>query len=184
MIDCKRHVTTPPYPRVDKDVHRKRSFLRSVVPYLATDPCLVSSWARRSSHLRSSVPQALFAWGVASGVPVQCTYVLVVCVVVGRSVTVDLLFLLGLIDARRDNVPCGEDIRDLVGQREQSAWWAHIGRAVALACGWWVGCHKSPLEDYTVNERAAPLQMARVRRSERESEADVGLAEVVHDVGA
>ena len=163
MIECKRHITTSPCPRVDKDVHRERFFLRSVVPYLATDPCLVSSWARRRSHFRSSVPQALVAWGVASGVPIQCTYVLVVCVVVGRSVAVDLLFLVGLVDARRGNAPCSEESLGLVGQSEQSGWWAHVGRAIALACGWWVGCRESPLGDYTMNERATPLQMARVR---------------------
>ena len=105
-------------------------------------------------------------------------------VVVVRSVTVDSLFLLGLIDARRGNPPGGEEILGLVGQREQSTLWAHVGGAVALSCGWSVGCRESPLGDDVVNERAAPRQMAQARRSESESEADVGLAEVVRDVGA
>ena len=95
-----------------------------------------------------------------------------------------MLFLLGLINARRGNPPGGEEILGLVGQREQSMWWAYIKGAVALACGWWVDCSKSLFGDYTVNERAAPRHMARALRSERELEADVGLAKVVHDVGA
>ena len=121
---------------------------------------------------------------MASGVPFQCTYVLLLCVIVGRPVAVDLLFLLGLIITRRGNPPGGEEILGLVGQREQSTWWAYVKGAVALACGWWVACRESPLGDSTMNERAAPRQMARALRSERELEADAGLAEAVHDVGA
>ena len=78
------------------------------------------SWTRRRSDYRSSsFPQALIAWGVASGFPFQFTYVIVLCVVVDRSVAVDLLFLLGLINARRGNPRGGEEILGLVGQREQ-----------------------------------------------------------------
>ena len=98
IIKSQRHVTTLLNSCVDEDAHRERSFLYSAVPDLATDPCLVSSWTRRRRHYRSSFPQALVAWGVASGVPFQSTYVLVLYFVVGRSVAVALLYFLGLIN--------------------------------------------------------------------------------------
>ena len=59
----------------------------------------MSSAARHRGHSRSLVPQALVAWGAASGVRVQFLYVLVVCVTVGRPVVVGLPFLVvGRID--------------------------------------------------------------------------------------
>ena len=145
----------------------------------------MSSATRHRGHSRSLVLQALVAWGAASGVRVQLPYVLVVCVTVGRPVSVGLPFLvLGLIDTQRGDTPGGEEILSLASQREQSVWWAHVGGAIALAFGCWVnGCEGSIRND-TMNERTAPCRMVRVRRSERESEANIDLAKVVHDVGA
>ena len=141
--------------------------------------------ARHPGHSRSLVPQALIAWGAASGVRVQLPYVLVVCVTVGRPVAVGLPFLIiGLIDTRRGDTTGGEEILSLASHREQSARWAHVGGAIALAFGWWVSGREGSLWNNTVNERTPPCRMARVRQSERESEADIGLAKVVHDVGA
>ena len=139
--------------------------------------------ARHHGYYLSSVPQAHVACGVASGARVQFPYVLIVCVAVGRPVAVDLPFLLGLIDTRRADPPGGEKILSLVGQRKQSACWAHVGGAVALAYGWWSGGREGPFGDDTVNKRAARRRMARAWWSERESEADVGLPKVMHNVG-
>ena len=145
----------------------------------------MSSAARHRGHSRSLVPQALVAWGAASGVRVQFLYVLVVCVTVGRPVAVGLPFLvLGRIDTRRGDTPGGEEILSRVSQREQSAWWAHVGGAIAFAFGWWVSDREGPLRNDTVNERTAPCRMVRVRRSKRESDPYISLAKVVHDVGA
>ena len=145
----------------------------------------MSSAARRRGHYRSLVFQALVAWGVGAGVRDQFPYVLVVCVNVGRPVAVDFpLLVIGLIDTLRGDTPGGEEVLSLVGQREQSALWAHVVSAVALAFGWWVSGREGPLRNDTVNERTAPCRMVRARRTERESEADIGLAKVVHDAPA
>ena len=120
---------------------------------------------------------------MASGVPFPCTYALWV-VVVDRSVAVDLLYLLGLINARRSDSPGGEKIPGFVGQHEQLTWWAYVRGTVALACGWWVGCRENLLGDYTVDERTSLCQVALALRSEHKLEADAIIAEVVHYVGA
>ena len=102
--------------------------------------------ARHPGHSRSLVPQALVAWGAASGVRDQFPYVLVVCVTVGRPVAVGLPFLiLRLIDTRRGNTTGGEEILSLASHRKQSARWAHVGGAIALAFGWWVGDREGSL---------------------------------------
>ena len=155
MIKSQRHVPNPPGPCVDEDVHRERSFLHSVVPDLASDPCLVSSGTCRRRHYRSSFSQARVAWGVASGVPFQSTYVLVLSFVGGRSVAVALLCFLGLIDTWRGDPPGSGENLSLVSQREQSTWWAHVTGTVALASGGWVGSRGSPIWGYAVNEWAA-----------------------------
>ena len=106
----------------------------------------MSSAARHPGHSQSLAPQALVAWGAASGVRVQFPYVLVVCVTVGRPVAVGLPFLvLGLIDTWRGDTTEGEEILSLASQREQLAWWVHVGGAIALAFGWWVSGREGSL---------------------------------------
>ena len=59
-----------------------------------------------------------------------------------------------------------------------------MGGTVAFTFGWWVSGREGPLRNDTVNERTAPCGMVQTRRSKRESEADISLAKVVHDVRA
>ena len=83
----------------------------------------LAAWRR--GYYRSLVPEVLVACGVVSDIRVQFPYFLVVCVTVGRPVTVDWPFMvLGLIDTRRRDAPGGEWILNLVGQRDQLVWWA------------------------------------------------------------
>ena len=134
-----------------------------------------------------SIPgsRVLVACGVASDVRVQFPYVLVVCVTVGRPVNVDWPFLvLGMMNTRRRDAPGGEWILNLLGECDQLAWWAHVGGIVAFTFGWWVSGREGPLRNDTVNQQTGPFGMLRTRRSKRESEGDISLAKVVHDVSA
>ena len=116
VVKSQRHVTTPPRPCVNEDVHRKRPFLHFAVPDLAADPCLTSSRARRRRHCR--VPQAVVAWGAASGVPFLDTCVLASLFIVGRSLAVVLFCVRLAITVLRGDTTGGWDFPGFVGHRK------------------------------------------------------------------